>query len=645
MDQSHGRSKRRDENDKYCEIQKTCNLFEALRKSFKAPEDLTVSEWADKYRVLSSENTAEAGRWRTSRVPYMEEIMDSFTDPRVSQLIVVASAQVGKTEAMLNMLGYIIDQDPGGALYVVPTTDFAEDFSKRRLAPMIRDTRKLADKVADSKSRTSNNTITKKSYPGGMITLIGSNSPVGLSGIPSRYVFGDEIDRWARSAGTEGDPWSLLERRTTTFHNRKMVAVSTPTIKDHSKIADLYNLGTKEKWSAQCPHCKGYHYINFDSIRFDHEKIENGGNVQFLVSNISYCCPECGAISTESEMKHAPKKWVAESPEAISNGCRSFWINGFYSPWNPWERIILRFLEANATKDIDKLKTVYNILFGELWEDRSEVQNSDVFLDRAEDYGAEIPDGVLCLTMGVDTQDDRLEYEVVGYGFFEETWGIEYGKILGKPSDPEVWEKLDRLCEKRWAYKNGMTLKISLTFIDMGGHYAQEVKENCAMRQYKKVFCVKGSNQADADYVSLPKQMKYKNPSTHKQGKGWYYPIGVDSGKEHIMSALAVQKPGARYCHFPKGRGYDETYFRGLLSERISFSKMGKPVWIKIYERNEPLDCRDYANAAFRLLAPNMDKLKENLSQSSETPKKEPTQPARKKQRRQRADIYSRDLL
>lgn len=572
----------------------------------------------------------------------MKEIMDAFTDPRIKQIAVVASSQVGKTEAILNILSYMIDQDPGPALYCVPTKDFAEDFSKRRLAPMFRDTKRIADKVADSKSRNTNNTITKKTYPGGMISLIGSNSATDLAGTPARYVFADEIDRWARSAGTEGDPWSLLERRTTTFYNAKMIAVSTPTVKGCSKIEDLYNLGTREKWCAKCPHCGEYHYIDFDSIRFKHEKIESGNNVQFTVSDIYYCCPECGGASTEAEMKRTPKKWIAETPEAINNGCRSFWINGFYSPWNPWERIILRFLEANATKDVDKLKTVFNTLFGELWEERGEIEDTGVFLNRLEDYGAEIPDGVLCLTMGVDTQDDRLEYEVVGHGFFGETWGIEYGKIMGKPSDPYVWDQIDQLCERRWQYENGMTLRISLTFVDMGGHYSQEVKEQCAIRQFQKVFCIKGANTHDAPYTAPPKQIEYENPTTHKHGKGWYYMIGTDAGKEHIMANLRVEEPGAKFCHFPHGHGYDESYFKGLLSERYDFSKNK---WEKIYDRNEPLDCRNYANAAFRVLNPNMDKLHENLINGRPDECAVDAKPQRRPQRRRRMDIYSGDLI
>ena len=267
-------------------IKKTCSIVEDLRKGFKAPEDLTVSEWADKYRRLSPENSAEAGMWKTYRTPYMKEIMDSFTDPRVKTIAVVASSQVGKTESLLNILGYMIDQDPGPALYALPTLNQAEEFSKRRFAPMARDTIPVRNKVADSKGRDSGNTIRKKTYPGGMLTLVGSNSAADLAGTPARYIFADEVDRWANSAGTEGDPWSLLEARTTTFYNAKMVAVSTPTIRNASKIAELFELGTQEYWCVQCPHCGEFSFIDFDSVRFKFHEIGSGSRKQYIIDEI-----------------------------------------------------------------------------------------------------------------------------------------------------------------------------------------------------------------------------------------------------------------------------------------------------------------------------------------------------------------------
>ena len=614
---------RSEEND----FSKTSKYIEKLCKGFKAPEDLSVSQWADKYRKLSPENSAEAGKWRTARVPYMKEIMDAFTDPQVNIIAVVASSQVGKTESLVNMLGYMVDQDPGPALYVLPTKDFAEDFSKRRLAPMIRDTEVLSEKISDSKSRNSNNTITKKTYPGGMISLIGSNSATDLAGTPARYVFADEIDRWARSAGTEGDPWSLLERRTSNFYNSKMVAVSTPTVKGASKIEDLFNLGTMEYWSVECPHCGEYSFINFDTVRFKHHTIGERNKKQYIVDETSWACPVCGCITEENTIKRQPMKWVAKSPEAIKNGCRSFWINGFYSPWQSWEKIITRFLEAK--KDPELLQPVYNTLFGQLWENRGDLESEEELQERAEMYGAELPEGVLCLTMGVDTQDNRLEYEVVGYGMFEENWGIERGIIMGNPASSETWEKLDAIIDRVWFFENGRGLKISLTFVDSGGHYTQEVYENCAIRQNKRVFAIKGANRIDTPYTAPPRKVDYNTASGHK-GQAWLYMIGVDSGKEHIMSGLKIKEPGARMSHFPKEleKGYDSLFYSGLLSEHMIYdSAKGTWKWEKIpgHERNEALDCRNYANAAFKVLHPNLDKIRQQLSGIQQTVTKQST--------------------
>lgn len=606
-------------------------------QAFKAPENITVSSWADNYRKLSSENSAEAGQWKTSRTPYLKEIMNAFSDDRVNRLVVVASSQVGKTEMLLNLLGYIVDQDPGPIMYTMPTKEDAEDFSKRRLSVMIRDNPRIRNKMADVKSRDSNNTIFKKSFIGGMLTLTGTNAPRELASVPSRYVLGDELDRWAKSAGTEGDPWGLLEARTSTFYNSKMVAVSTPTIAGVSKIEKLFKLGTREYWSVKCPDCGEYSFITFSQIQFDSEEITHGKDKQYIVKNIKWACPKCGCGHDENTIKHQPMKWIAESPGAIHNGCRSFWINGFYSPWVSWEHIITRFLEAH--KDPEKLKVVYNTLFGQLWEIRGDIENEDELAARAEDYDTELPDGVLCLTCGVDTQDNRLEYEVVGYGFNEESWGIEKGIIDGYPSDPETWIKLDAVLDYAYSFKNGKKLKISLTFVDSGGHNTQDVYEQCAMR-VGKVFAIKGSNRADTPFTSPPKKVKYNTPK-HHVGTAWLYIIGVDAGKARIMGGLKVKEPGPRMCHFPKDRdrGYDSNFYRGLLSEALVPNAKGEMHWEKIpgHERNEPLDCRNYANAAFKVLHPNLEYLKQRL----ENPDTKKVVPKRtQKKRRSEDDIW-----
>ena len=617
------------------------DLNATIKKSvcnFKPPENLTVTEWSNKYRRLSVENSAEPGRWKTSRTPYLEEIMNAFTDPKVHRIAVAASSQVGKTECEMNMLGYAIDIDPGPIMWIMPTVDNAQDFSKRRIAPMIRDTKPLREKIAKAKSRDGENTVLKKAYPGGMLTMTGSNSPAALSSTPSRYVFGDERDRWAKDAGGEGDPWGLVEARTITFYNYKMVEVSTPTIKGYSAIETAFDTGTQEYWSVQCPHCGEYHFIKFDNIKFEHHSNKINGKKQYIVDKAEYCCPECGCISSESQIRHQPKKWIAKNPDAYKNGVRSFWINAFSSPWMSWKTLVLRFLEAKD--DPEKLKTVYNTLFGELWEDRGGLEDEDEMLARREPYDAELPDGVLCLTCGVDTQGNRFEYEVVGYGRFGENWGIERGIIMGDPEDEETWERLDGVIDRTYQYKNGSRLKISLTFIDSGGNRTQDVYEQCNRRKNKRVFAIKGKGGEGVPFTSPPSKVNIVRDD-NIVGKAWLYNIGTDAGKEHIMSGLKVKRKegeevNPRYSHFPldEARGYDSLFFSGLLSEKMVYSE-GKWKWKVLpgHKRNEALDCRNYANAAFRVLKPNMDAL---YRRQKGIKVEEEKKPVRKKQQRRR---------
>ena len=581
---------------------------------FNPPERLTVSEWADKKRRLSPETSAESGPWRTSRTPYLREPMDAFNDPRISRIVMVASSQVGKSELELNIIGYIIDQDPGSILYIQPTLDDAKKFSRLRVAPMIRDSHL---KVADIKSKDSGNTILQKSFPGGMLTITGSNSASALASTPARYIIGDERDRWAVSAGTEGDPWALAEARQTTFYNKKAVEVSTPTTKGSSQIADSYELGTQEHWCHRCPDCGAYHCIDFDDIKIEKSIEIKNGKRKVRVTSVLWACPSCGCAHDEETMRAQPAKWIADNPEAYERGIRSFWLTAFASPWVSWTKIATKFLEAG--KDPEKLKVVFNTLLGKLWEDRGEIPDDDAMLSRREAYGAELPKGVLILTCGVDTQDDRLEYEVVGYGKFGESWGIKKGVCLGRPDTDAPWERLDDVIDHVYKFADGHGLRISITMVDSGGHFTQEVYQRCRARQNRMVFAIKGKGGDGIPYTQPPRKTKIviKGKSV---GTCWLYTLGVDAGKTIIMDSLKVQEPGAKYCHFPsdEGRGYDAAYFNGLLSEKLVLgrSKTGTVWhWEKLpgHQRNEPLDCRDYATAGLRIIDPDMDALERKL--------------------------------
>ena len=605
--------------------------------NYRPPEKLTVSQWAEKHRVLSRESSAEAGPWRNSRTPYLVEPMDAFTDPKIRRITMVASSQVGKSEFELNCIGYVIDQDPGSMLYIQPNIDDAKRFSTRRIAPMIRDCKRLRYKVADAKGRDARNTTQEKSFPGGALSIIGSNSPSALASTPVRYVLGDERDRWALSAGTEGDPWSLAEARTITYYNAKLVDVSTCTVKGASPIAEAYDQGTQERWKHQCPHCGEWHQIEFDNIKFEFDTYKAGRKTEYVVQSIYWCCPGCGCISDEDTMRAQPARWIADNPAALNKGHRSFWLNGFASPWQPWEKIIHAFLEAR--KDPAKLQVVYNTMFGQLWQDRGDLEDEDSYMSRREDYGTrpdgtpvDLPDGVLVLTCGVDTQDTFFSYEVVGHGFYGETWGIKKGVIMGDPNDDDTWHRLDDVLDKVYKFEDGRGLSISLTCIDSGGHKTQSVYRHCRDRLSKRVFAIKGQGGDGIPFTKPPNKVKIVIDG-RVIGQTWLYSIGVDAGKASLMSSLKVDEPGPKYCHFPKGeeRGYDFNFFTELLSERlVAKTDRGRTRWV--WERipgiqhNEALDARNYAMAALRILDPNMDAVAARLraARSGEKPKTEP---------------------
>lgn len=632
-------------------------LNKAMRKvlaGMTPPDDLTVTQWAEAKRRLSAESAAEPGPWRTERTPYLREPMDAFTDPKVRHIVMVAASQVGKSEFLNNCIGYIIDEDPGSILFIHPTTIDAQEYSKLRIAPMLRDSPALRQKIAAPKSRDSHNTILQKAYPGGILTMCGSTEAHALASKPIRYVFGDERDRWATSAGNEGDPWDLAMARQTTFYNAKAVEVSTTTIKNASAIEAAYYTGTMERWNSKCPHCGEYHEIRWSDIRFEYDEIIVSHKKTYKVKKVYYTCPGCGCISTEAEMKRAPAKWIAENPEAYGQGTRSFWLNAFVSQWASWESIVLKYL--NALGSTKKMQVVFNTCFGEPWEDRGDIEDEDSLLARREDYGkdkngepVELPPGVLVLTAGVDTQDDRMEYEIVGHGFFGETWGIEKGIVMGRPDDDATWNKLDEVVFDRvMRFENGVGLRVSMSFVDEGGHFTQSVRAQCNARISKKVFCIKGMPGQDKPYISPPKKQKiFVNQIA--VGTCWQYQLGVDSGKEIIMDNLRIQTPGQKYCHFPKRDDYGSAYFAGLLSETKVYDPNKKQPWswkkIPGHERNEPLDCRNYALAAFKALPKNLDEIDRQIKAASGVrvpapPSANITPPKRRPAQRSRQKYY-----
>ena len=605
------------------EIKRTKKLFKNIAKIVAPPPELTVSEWADMYRRLSSEASAEPGQWRTDRAPYQRKIMDEINNPEVETIVLMTSAQVGKTEIILNAIGYHVDYDPAPIMVMQPTVEMAKTFSKTRLAPMIRDTPVLRGKVADSKSRDSGNTILEKSFPGGVVVMVGANAPASLASRPIRILLADEVDRFPISAGTEGDPLSLAEKRTTTFSNRKKIFVSTPTIKGASRIETAFEMSTKERWNLPCPSCGEYQRLNWGDIEFEYDDEKDEA------ISVKKRCIYCGFLHDEFEWKSGEGKWIAENPNAKIKG---FHLNEFASPWKRWEEIVRDFKTA-IKEGTESLKVWVNTALGESWEEKGDGVELEDLMSRREEYGCEVPDGVAVLTCGVDVQDNRLEYEIVGWGTGKESWGIKYGVIMGDPGQEFVWNALDDVLFAKYTREDGQEMQIMTTCVDSGGHHTQSVYKYCREREMHRVWAIKGVGGSGQSFI--------RRPTRRDQEGVWLFTLGVDAGKDMIISRLKAEKHQKGYCHFPleDDKGYDEYYFKGLTAEhRVTRYRNGQSYqrWElrKGFTRNEPFDLRNYATAALEILNPNLDEIKNRLDGNE--------RPVVKKRRRRR--VLSRGI-
>lgn len=541
----------------------------------------------------------------------MREPMDVITQPNVRRVVNMKGAQIAYTECLNNTAAYFMDQDPCPILVIQPTVEMAEAWSKDRLSPMLRDTPALSNKVKDPRSRDSGNTLRQKVYPGGRLNIIGANAPSGLASRPIRIVLADEVDRYPKSAGTEGDPLALASKRQLTFWNRKTLIGSTPTIKGASVVEREYEASDKRRWFVPCPHCEHEQVIRWQQVRWDKEG--EGDQKTHKPETAQYVCESCGCIWTEAERQDAIAKgrWKAEKPFA---GVAGFHIPGLLSPWQSLQDIVQDFLDS---KDDPQLLQVWiNTVLGESWEEKGEGVEGGALLGRAEAYDHEsLPDQVLLLTAGVDVQDDRLEVQVVGWGRYEEAWPCLYEVILGDPAQQQVWDDLDVILLQSFRTQGGRVLRIRAGSIDTGGHHGEMVYAFCRRRMARRIYPTKG--QAGARQIWPKRGSKTRKNDT-------VYVIGVDTAKEAIYGRLRIQKPGKGFIHFPTADGFDDKYIAQLTSEQVMTKwKAGRPYreWVlPAKRRNEALDTFVLALAALKSLPVRLDQAAPTPTSATETP-------------------------
>ena len=546
---------------------------------------MTVSEWADKYRVLPKRSSTEPGRWRTSRTPYMKEIMDSLSvTSDVEKVVFMKPTQIGGTEAGCCWFGYITHLCPGPTMLVLPTIDMAKKHSKQKIAPTIEETPVLRERIKEARSRDSGNTTLIKEFVGGILIITGANSGTSFRNVSIRFLHASDIDGYPQSADDEGDPLALAIGRTDAYGNRKIYIESTPTNKDKSRIAQEYEDSDQRKYYIPCPSCQAKQVLMWSGIIFEHKEYN-------LVGEVKYRCLSCGTLIDEYHKTAMIEsgEWIPSNP---GHPTRGYWLNSLYSPlgWLSWAKIVTEFLHAKKHNDRELFQHWTNTRLAETFEEDGERVSDSILFNRREKYGPEIPEQVVILTAGVDDQGDRLEVGVTGWGANEESWDIEYKVLWGDPSKQEVWKHLDEFLSKQYSHASGYTWRISSTAIDTGGHHTKQVYDYVKSRQDKDIWAIKGSNQHGVPIVS--------KPSKNIPGIFLYH-IGTDTAKNLIFGRLRIEEAGPGYMHFPME--LDEEYFKQLTAEKkITKKRMGFEYteWEKTRARNEALDVKVYSVAA-----------------------------------------------
>ncbi len=537
-------------------------------------------------------------------------------------MVCMLAVQLTKTLFIQAALAYAIIADPGPILLTQPKEEAAENFSRDRLEPMIRDIPELHQRVVDcGKKKSAANTVKYKKFPGGSLSLVGSISPDNWSRRSIRYLFCDEVDKYPRSAGVEGDPIGLGIERTSNFQSRrKIILTCSPTIKGRSRIARAYSESDQRKPWVPCHQCGAFQVLKWSQVKW-----ENSLSIEDRPATAHYECEHCGAKWSDIQRWSACEKseWRASAP---FTGTAGFWISHLYSPWKTLGAMVADFLNAKHSGNREEMKRFVTTVLAELWEEEGVTPQWNILLSRQEDYpfGAEpsrsndeavVPRGALFLTCGVDVQHDRLEYEVVGWGRGHESWSVAYGVIRVMDGNEslssnrrELWDELDKVLARDWLYESGATMPIMVMAIDTGDRSkpVYEFAKRHARPNYgavgmkivypRTVVPIKGSPRESLQLIAGVT----KEDAARKRQNIRIVSLGVGLAKQELYDNLQLPQikqggtflPG--YCHFPR---YGETYFQGLCNERCIVNENGDVSWEKL-GRNEPLDTRVYNRGA-----------------------------------------------
>lgn len=582
-------------------------LLSDVRRGYRPPPRLRVSEWCDADLIVPTGPLAST-RWRTDFAPYQRGILDAFDKPGIEHVVLMASSQVGKTSVAINLVAYSIVHDPCPILVVEPTVrPMAEDFAKNRFEPLVRATPSLAERMDKRRSPEGSSTTLLKTYRGGLLAIGGANSAASLASRSIRLLVLDEIDRYPPELAGEGNTISIVMKRTAAYRGRRRILmVSSPTMVG-APIDAWFQRGDQRRYHVPCPACGAMNPYRWANVRW-HDDDPATARIH---------CPDCnhGMDDVERIEALASGEWYPDNPDDANAGIASFHVWECYSPFSTLAEMVTGFMRARAAQkagDKSLMHTWQNTTLGEPAEvDVGEGLEPHALLLRREEYSAAAPDGVACLTMGVDVQDDRLEGLVIGWGPGEEAWIVDRLELPGDTSQPEPWAMLDEVLSHEYLHETGQRLAIAATCIDSAGHRTTLVYEYARRQAARRVYATIGRS-GTRPLVSSPSPRKWGREKRQVP----LYTVGVDAAKALVTSRLAHTERGPGYVHMPAADWADEELAAQLTAERlVTRWHKGQPKaeWRKVRPRNEMLDCSVLALAALRLLHPDLQLLLERL--------------------------------
>jgi len=587
-------------------------LIASIWREFLRPAPvLSVTEWAERNRILSGKDSAEPGPYRVSRTPYAAEPQDCLSaHSSVEEVVLMWGAQTSKTTVGSNWLGYLADTNPGPVMIVQPTIDMAKRYSRQRLSPMIEESPVLKRKVKENRSRDEANTTLLKEFPGGFMAVAGANSAAGLRSMPVRDLFLDEIDGYPLDVDGEGDPCQLAEARQTTFSRRKRLKTSTPTTKDVSRIEAAYLASDRCRFHVACPHCGERQWLQWGAdqpwgIKWDRHPQTHAP----LAHTVRYVCQHNGC---EIQEHHKPAmlasgQWVAENPGAQAGRVRGFQLSSLYSPlgWLNWAEIVQEWCEAmDARKggDVALLRAFINTRLAETFEEQGDRADAHALERRAEPYAlATMPWGALIATQSVDVQGDRLEGYTWAWGRGEEAWVVDFQAWYGDPAVPEgqpgsLWDQVTAWRQTPLQHAGGAQIRARACAIDSGGHHTQAVYAYARRWGAENVLAIKGASIAGKPILSKPSEVEINHLGQRLKKGVKLWQIGTDTAKSVLYARLRIEQPGPGYIHFSKqlpGSVYEQ-----ITAERlVTRYHKGRPKleWVKpTSKRNEALDIGVY---------------------------------------------------